>query len=270
MREDRSAKVTIAIFVVSFLVGGALFFFILAPNTDSLSDEMDSESADELEQDTADGQEDPQAPIQSDQEANLPEQNSNRYDDSRIRKELKQIADHRSAGSVLATKHLVAKFAAIVENVANGNSPRILLDHLRPDKRFSVQAEKNDFAFMDPASYQRYDTYADIFCALDAKAVAAFLERIMPAVEQSHRELGKPGRPFRKALAKAVKDLLAVPVPKGKVGLERIEVTFRFRNPELEKLTDAQKHFLRMGPKNVARVQAKIRQIAKHLQLPTK
>ena len=100
--------------------------------------------------------------------------------------------------------------------------------------------------------------------------MAALLERIMPAVEQSHRELGKPGRSFRKALTKAVKDLLAVPKPKGKIRLERIEVTFRFQNPELEKLTDAQKHFLRMGPKNVARVQAKIRQIAKHMNLAIK
>ena len=45
-------------------------------------------------------------------------------------------------------------------------------------------------------------------------------------------------------------------------------VGYAFANPQLQTLTPAQKHLLRMGPEHAPRVQAKLRDIALALSIP--
>ena len=47
------------------------------------------------------------------------------------------------------------------------------------------------------------------------------------------------------------------------MALRATSVTFQFADPELEALSPAQKHLLRMGPRNMRLVQHKMREFAR-------
>ena len=50
----------------------------------------------------------------------------------------------------------------------------------------------------------------------------------------------------------------------------RAVVVYEYADPRLEAMTPAQKALLRMGPRNVPRVQAKLRELAAALGLPAR
>ncbi len=189
--------------------------------------------------------------------------------DEQIRKRAGALSPDPELSRWLLTRHLLGKFTAVVENVANGRSPRKLLPFLAPGGRFEV-FEKNGREYMDPKSYRRYDRLVEAFTSLDASGCARLLMRLEPSLNRSYRELGVPGRNFRAALNKAMAELLRVPVVEGDIPLERIEVTLKIARGELESMSDAQKHLFRMGPVNVRKVQAKLREIGRALGISMK
>jgi hypothetical protein len=104
--------------------------------------------------------------------------------------------------------------------------------------------------------------------SLDTEGTAEQYRRLRPLFQEAYRDLGFRTS-FDAALAGAVEMLLAVPVPQGPVELERAGVgAYEYRDPELEGLSPAQKHLLRMGPRNIERVQAKLRHLVEALDLP--
>jgi hypothetical protein len=59
--------------------------------------------------------------------------------------------------------------------------------------------------------------------------------------------------------------LLKVPVVKQDIQLEKKVVTYTMVDSDLESLSLAQKHLLRMGPDNIRVIQSKLREMAKLL-----
>jgi hypothetical protein len=66
-------------------------------------------------------------------------------------------------------------------------------------------------------------------------------------------------------LKKAILELIQTPVADQRIYVERNVLTYKFDDPELEKLNPAQKHLIRMGPDNMRAVQAKLTEIAQAL-----
>jgi hypothetical protein len=62
--------------------------------------------------------------------------------------------------------------------------------------------------------------------------------------------------------------LLRTPVTDKDVQLRTEKVTYTFADPALEDLTAAQRQFLRMGPRNMRIVKAKLREVAGFLGIP--
>ncbi|MBN2494833.1 MAG: DUF3014 domain-containing protein [Deltaproteobacteria bacterium] len=187
-------------------------------------------------------------------------------DDVRIRELAKPLSTDPELARWLEAEHMLERFTALVESVANGASPRKLLPFLAPVGRFAV-FERDGKEYIDPAGYRRYDRLVQAFCSLDSAGSAEVLKRLSPWLERSYRDLGRPDRSFRKALAEAMGVLLAVPVVEGDVLLERIEVNLKFADPALEGMSEAQKHLFRTGPENMRRVQMKLREIARAMRL---
>jgi len=69
-------------------------------------------------------------------------------------------------------------------------------------------------------------------------------------------------------VAKAIHTLLATPVVDGEIELRPKVVTYAFADPRLEALSPAQRHFLRMGPRNVRLIQGELRALAAALGVP--
>ena len=84
-------------------------------------------------------------------------------------------------------------------------------------------------------------------------------------IQQAYRELGYPEEDFNATFKKAIMSLLETPVVEDRIFLDKDVLTYTMKNPELEDLTPAQKHLLRMGPDNIRAIQAKLQDIAYRL-----
>ena len=188
-----------------------------------------------------------------------------RPDDARIRELSVGLSAEPEWVHWLATEHLLDKFVAAVENVANGQSPRKLLPFLAPEGRFLV-FEREGKEYLDPKGYARYDRLA--LASLDAAAAARVMAKLMPWLEKGYTEMGRPERRFKQALSEAVQQLLDVPINEGDIELAREEVNLKFVDTELEGMSAAQKHLFRMGPDNIRKVQAKLEKLRATLGLP--
>ncbi len=187
--------------------------------------------------------------------------------DAAVRELVGRLSTHPQLSKWLVNEDLVRRFVAAVDNIADGRSPRKHLEFMRPSTPFRAMQKRGTFV-VNPSSYHRYDLAADVFLALDTRGTLALYQELKPLIEESYREISPPGRVFDDRLIRAMDHLLEVRIPSGEVELEeRTVATFAYADEELESLSDAQRHFLRMGPDNVRRVQAKLRELRDALLL---
>lgn len=187
--------------------------------------------------------------------------------DDWLRRVVAGLSTHPDLASWLVTEDLVRRFTAAVDNVARGESPRPHLGFLAPTEEFAV-AESGGSLYVAPQSYERYARVAEVVGSIDAAGAAQLYRNVRPLLEEGYADLGYPDRRFDEALARAVRHLLATPLPERAPRLEAGVESFGFADPQLEGLSAAQKHLLRMGPDNAAVVLAKLREIAVLLDLP--
>lgn len=171
----------------------------------------------------------------------------------------------------LATDRLVRRFVGAVVRVAAGNTPREPLDFVELEGPFRVRGEARDtaVAVIDPATFDRYAPAVATFVSLDTEGSAELYRRLHPLFVDAYRELGFREPPFDETFARAVRNLLDVPVPEGPLEVVPAGGTaWAYRDSRLEALLPAQKLLLRMGPENARRVQAKLGELARALDLP--
>jgi len=181
--------------------------------------------------------------------------------DPLVRQLVGALSSHPRVAAWLATDQLLRNFAVVTVNIADGRSPARQLSRVRPTGAF-VARETGGRIVIDPRSYRRYDDYADAIAALDAAGTARLYTTLKPRIADAYRELGNPDGDVDAALERAFIQLLATPVIEGEIALAYKSVAYEFADPKLQSLTASQRQLLRMGPRNVALVQAKIREIA--------
>ncbi len=167
----------------------------------------------------------------------------------------------------LSERSLVQRLVAVVDDIAEGATPRPLLLSMAPAGAFAT-VTRGERVYVDPQSYARYDDVADAFTSLDADRCAQVYVRLTPLIDEAYRDLGRPERRFGDALGRAIARLLATPVVEGDVELRPLVTTYAFARPDLEALSPAQKQLLRMGPRNVRAIQTHLRAIAAALGIP--
>ena len=194
--------------------------------------------------------------------------------DDALREKAKDLSPNPKLTEWLKVSNIIRRITAAVDNIAEGQSPRASLKFLAPQKDFSVQKKGEKF-YINPKSYARYDLVADVFESLSAEGMVRVFKEFKPLFQEAYRELGYKDRDFQNTLVRAIKELLRTPVVKSDILLEEEEgekvvsyVAATMADEKLEDLSDAQKHLLRMGPKNTAKIQGKLREIAKLLGVP--
>ncbi|MCK4764405.1 MAG: DUF3014 domain-containing protein [Candidatus Aminicenantes bacterium] len=181
-----------------------------------------------------------------------------------IRELLANSSPHPGFAKWLKNKDLIRISAAVINNIANGESPAAHLDFLLPAEEFKI-IRKNDKIYVDPRSYKRYNRAAAIFSSLDSAVIMSLYRQAKPLIEEAFKDLGFPREEFDDTLRRAITILLQVPVIEKKIELEEKVTTYALKDPALEKLTPAQKHLLRMGPGNTKKIQAKLKEISDQL-----
>jgi hypothetical protein len=187
--------------------------------------------------------------------------------DAIVRQLVGRLSAHPKVAAWLATDQLIRNFTVVVVNIADGRSPAQHLRSLRPTGAFVV-AGGGTAPQIDPRNYRRYDGHAEAFDGLDARGAARLYATLKPRIQDAYRELGYPDADFDRALGRAITMLLETPVVEGDIALAARSVSWAFADPKLQSLTAAQRQFLRMGPRNMRIVQAKLREIAQLAGIP--
>jgi hypothetical protein len=187
--------------------------------------------------------------------------------DSLVRELVAKLSSHPRVAAWLTTDQLIRNFTVVVTNIANGRTPASHLEAVPVEGPFRTM-KKGDEIVIDPASYRRYDGHADAVAAIDAEGAARLYATLKPRIEEANQELGVPEGGFDRTMERAIVELLEVPVIEGDIRLLGDSVSYTYADPKLESLSAAQRQLLRMGPRNVQIVQAKLREIAGYVGIP--
>ena len=205
----------------------------------------------------------PETEVPSELESELPALAAS---DGWVRDVVAALSKHDALAEWLLSEDLIRRFAAAVDNVAEGKSPRKHLTFLTPVQPFRTLGEPEALA-IDPASYRRYDLLAEVVSSIDSAGAARAYRRLEPLIDEAYRGLGYPDQDFDVVLGRAVEELLLTPIVDDPVELVPRVISYEYRDPELESLSPVQKQLLRTGPDNVRRIQEKIREISAELGL---
>jgi len=197
--------------------------------------------------------------------------------DARVRELMGPLSQDPDWAKWLALEGLLQRFTTAVTNIADGESPRMVLSFLAPTEGFKVVETpiktpkgqpRQEKTTIDPQSYARYDAVARVMGSLDLTKIADAWIALKPLVDRVYTEIAPPGRSFDQTLNQAIQHLLSVPVPQGDVELVPKGNLYAFADPKLEGLSRAQKHLLRMGPQNMQLIQRRLTELHSVLPLP--
>lgn len=188
--------------------------------------------------------------------------------ESRIVELASSLSDLPLWQKCLGQSRPLQRLVAALDAVALGKRPLDPLDFLRPETVFSVE-KRGAFWCQSAASQERFSGCVELFCRVSPAAAAKLYRFLEPALQEACNNLGYRDRPVQGLLTEAVTVLLSTPVPEEeplltagvKAGI------YYWQHPELEKLNDAQKLFLRLGNRNAARVRKQLEALATELQL---
>lgn len=181
--------------------------------------------------------------------------------DAWLREVVRQVSSHPQLAEWLLTEEIIRKFVAVIDNLAEGKSPSSHLTFMKPDGGFRTQQREGRY-FVDPASYQRYDLLAETVSSLDTQGTAELYRAVQPLLQEAYIDLGYPGGDFEGALERAVGRLLAAPVVEEPIEVIPKVSSYELADPTLARLDPATKHFLRLGPRNLRSIQAKVAELA--------
>lgn len=161
----------------------------------------------------------------------------------------------------LKLEALISRLAAAMNLIANGGMPRETFAAFAPRGKFRV-IKAGGTARIDPAGFARYDAFAAMVDGVDAGAAAKIFAELQPLFDAAQRGLGEKAR-AREAFLAAARELLAAPAVPGDAVLKEGKkgIVWVYADERLEELSPAQKQLLRMGPKNQAAVQNKLRAV---------
>lgn len=184
-----------------------------------------------------------------------------------VRELLRQLSARPELAAWLASDDLIRNLVVSIENVAAGKTPARHLRPLQPSGAFRAEA-RGETVTIDPRSYSRYDGLADTLESIDPARLAQTYSLLKPRMQDAYRELGHPEGDIDAVTERAIVHLLQTPIPGEAVELGQRGLSYTFSDPALERLTPAQKQLLRMGPRNLRIVQARLRDIATDLGIP--
>jgi len=173
--------------------------------------------------------------------------------DDELRMELAGAGDSDLLNAVLTNDDLVQRSASMIDGMSKGVLLGKVLPVTPPKGKFTTLVEQGN-EYMDPAGYERYDSYAQSIETLDTDTLVSAFHRFRPLLEEAYGTLGYPKEDFDNALIRALDRVLLTPEITEPIELKRKEAIYQYADPELEELTDLQKQLLRMGPDNIDKI----------------
>lgn len=257
MDENKKVVISVVAFFVVVAVVIAIYFLVLQKKPNETMEPAEITQDIPLEEDPAEEDIQTPEPLQLDLDQS----------DEVVRTRGAELSSHSALNQWLKSEDLIRSFAAAVDNIANGETPRPHIGFFKPEGSFDVVV-RDGIVIIDPGSYKRYNLVADVFSSLNAKLTVRLFRQLNPTLQEAYKELGYPDRVFQKTLVMAMTELLKVPILDRNIEVEKDVVSYKLVDSRLESLNPAQKHLLRMGPENIEIIQAKLRELAKEFGVP--
>lgn len=182
--------------------------------------------------------------------------------DTFLRALIGAISSHPELLRWLSTDDLIRQMADAIDKISRGQSPARDQAVLKPQQSFETRGSQREMT-IDPDSYHRYDNLAAIVASLDPAAIARAYRTIQPRLDEAYRALGRSDSSVDQAVAVALDVLIATPTVNDPIRIVPGKgATYAFADPRLEALSPAQKHLIRMGPRNREMIHSRLQQIA--------
>ena len=182
--------------------------------------------------------------------------------DNEVKQSLGEYLTEQSLG-LLVTEDMVRRTVVFVDNLAQGKVAKKHIPLSAPVDSF--MALESDIIITDPNSFERYTPYVDMLSQMSNAQIIRLYKKFQPLIFEAYEEIGYEGEDFNYTLNEAISELLETQIPETSLPLIKDSVTYSYAYPEWEKLSDAQKQFLRMGPANMKRVKNKLAAVQKSL-----
>lgn len=161
--------------------------------------------------------------------------------------------------SLMSPREQIRKWVLMTDLMAGGQLPnkRRPLDY--PVESFKVE-KQGDRVVMSDANYQRVEPLIERVTSMEPERVAAYYDTWQPLLESAYGEQGKPGS-FHQRVTSTIDRILEVEPLTGQPELVRPNVMYKYKDPKLEKAPELNKWLWRMGPDNMEKLQAFLREL---------
>lgn len=170
---------------------------------------------------------------------------------------LQRLSEAEQPIEPLRSEQLIRDAVVFVDNLRNGVVVKEAAIIEGPKSRFRV-LEQDGKIYIDPRSYDRYNTIVDWFVSLDNAVLIQLMNEYQPLLKEALAEIGYPDTAPKTVLFEAIEVLQATPSVGTVIELTDESVMYRYADPALEALPAAQKQMLRLGPDNMRRIKDKL------------
>lgn len=185
--------------------------------------------------------------------------------DAAITSALLEIANTPVVGRLLVDDNLLQRFVVTVTNLADED---VAPNHqllTPPEQNFRVYQQAGR-EWIDAASYKRYTPYVDALETMSNDQLVELYNNYLPDISEVYAEISGPSDDFTDTLVEALNVLLDTPEIPTPVEVYSDSVMYKYKDERIEALSLPQKQLLRMGPDNMRRVKAKLRELKEQLE----
>ena len=176
------------------------------------------------------------------------------------------LSSAKESPMLLEKVDILHSFVVFTDHIAQGEVISNFSPFIKPEAHFTTYNEHGAI-YLDTKSYQRYDAYANVIDQLDIDTVVAQYKRFLPLIDADYQEMGNESGAFTDTLILAIDNINDTPIITTEIKLVAPFAMYQFSDSHLENLNDAQKLMIRMGPKNLKKIQRKLGALKKKLEI---
>lgn len=155
---------------------------------------------------------------------------------------------------LMVTEDMIRRFVVFTDNFSQGTLAYEHAPLISPQVKFSATENKSQpetVWLWDESNTRRFSLYVDLLRSMDSEMLVQWYVELKPLIDEAYQELGYPDDEFSDVLQSAITKVLDMEIPKTLPELNRPSVMYKYQDPSLESLDDAEKLLLRLGKENL-------------------
>lgn len=186
--------------------------------------------------------------------------------DDWLKLKLPEITWRKELLTLIVDEDMIRRFVVFTDNFSQGTVAYEHSPFALPKAKFTPDTDSASFQGIDQnkdsskgkqnvwqwdeSSSKRFGLYVDLLRSMDSDSLVQWYLELKPLIDEAYRELGYEDD-FTNTLQDAITRVLDMELPKSSMALIQPSVAYKFANPQLEALPDADKLLLRLGKDNL-------------------